>query len=62
MILTCDEFDRLRDDYVGICTICSTEVEMVEPDAERYTCPSCGAETVYGIEQLLMMGKISLRE
>lgn len=42
-------------DNPGFCTACGVEVEGVEPDAEKYTCEECGAEAVYGAEQLLIM-------
>lgn len=44
------------DDNLGFCTECAEEAYGCEPDAEDYTCESCGAEAVYGAEQLLIMG------
>ena len=38
----------------GICIACGTDQEGCEPDAEKYTCESCGDNTVYGAEQLLI--------
>ncbi len=38
----------------GICTVCGEEQSGVEPDARGYGCESCGAPTVYGVEELLM--------
>jgi len=46
----------MDDEMVGFCTACGEEQGGVEPDAERYTCESCGANTVYGAEMLLLMG------
>lgn len=42
-------------EYVGFCRACGEQADGVEPDAERYTCESCGAAQVYGAEQLLIM-------
>jgi predicted RNA-binding Zn-ribbon protein involved in translation (DUF1610 family) len=42
-------------DNPGFCTACGEEVEGVEPDAEDYTCESCGEDAVCGAEQLLIM-------
>lgn len=42
-------------DYIGICLACGDEQEGVEPDARKYKCESCGADKVYGAEELLMM-------
>ncbi len=44
-------------DNPGFCTSCGAEVDGCEPDAEEYDCEVCGAEgTVYGAEQLLILG------
>lgn len=42
------------DEDIGICTECGAEHDMVEPDAEGYTCDACGLATVVGAEQLLI--------
>ena len=42
-------------DNPGFCTACGEDVEGVEPDAENYTCESCGEDAVFGAEQLLIM-------
>lgn len=41
-------------DNPGFCLICGSEAGGVEPDAENYTCESCGAEQVFGSDQLLI--------
>ena len=41
-------------DNPGFCLICGNVAEGVEPDARNYTCESCGAEQVFGIEELVM--------
>ncbi len=42
-------------DDPGICLICGQEAGGVEPDAENYKCESCGAEQVFGSDQLLLV-------
>ena len=42
-------------DNPGFCIHCGAEAEGVEPDARRYECESCGANGVYGAEDLLFM-------
>ena len=42
----------VADDYIGICVRCGQE--GVEPDARKYECESCGANAVYGAEELLL--------
>ena len=43
-------------DNPGFCTTCGEEADGCEPDARGYLCESCGYRTVYGAEQLLIMG------
>jgi Zn finger protein HypA/HybF involved in hydrogenase expression len=45
----------------GWCLHCGTEVDGCEPDARRYTCESCKQPKVYGLEELLMMGLVSVK-
>jgi len=47
--------DVARDDNTGFCRKCTNEQGDCEPDAEHYTCESCGAKQVFGAEQLLFM-------
>jgi hypothetical protein len=41
-------------DNPGFCLACGREADGCEPDAQRYTCESCGAKQVYGAAELLM--------
>jgi hypothetical protein len=41
-------------DNPGFCLICGAEHDGCEPDAENYTCASCGAEQVFGADLLLI--------
>lgn len=41
-------------DDPGFCIICGAEASGVEPDARNYECESCGAEQVFGCEELLL--------
>jgi hypothetical protein len=47
----------------GGCLACG-EIQYgeVEPDARKYSCESCGANQVYGLEELVMMGAITLSD
>lgn len=42
-------------DNPGFCILCGCEADGVEPDARNYTCESCGAEQVFGADELLLM-------
>lgn len=44
------------DDYSGFCTSCGYQQDGCEPDAHKYKCEDCGEHTVYGAQQLALMG------
>jgi hypothetical protein len=46
----------LHDNSTGFCRACGHEQDGCEPDARRYLCESCGHKTVYGAEELVIMG------
>ncbi len=39
----------------GFCIVCGADAEGVEPDARKYPCESCGNDTVYGAEEILLL-------
>ena len=43
-------------DNPGFCVACGADAEGCEPDARDYECEICGERSVYGAEELLMMG------
>lgn len=52
------EYADLTENYGGLCIECGDQAYGVEPDARRYRCESCGANAVYGVEELLIRGVI----
>jgi hypothetical protein len=42
-------------DNPGICIACGEDADGCEPDARKYPCDACGAQAVYGAEELLIM-------
>lgn len=46
------------EDYTGFCIECGAERDSCEPDAREYDCYECGANAVYGAEELLVMGLV----
>jgi hypothetical protein len=60
--LTEDQYISGREDYKGYCLKCGDEAYCVEPDARRHSCDSCGAAAVYGIEDLLMSGRLVITD
>ena len=54
-------FDHLQEaidshDNPGMCIACGCDAGGVEPDAEKYPCDECGKHTVYGVEQVVLLG------
>jgi hypothetical protein len=47
-------------DYIGFCLECGADCEGIEPDARKYHCQECHANRVYGIEELMLMGKVRI--
>ena len=61
--MTEGEYKGLVDCYEGLCVSCGAERGCCEPDARRYECEEgCGKRTVYGAEELMLMGRIKLSE
>jgi len=46
------------EDYTGFCIECGAERDSCEPDAREYECEECGQNSVYGAEELLVMGLV----
>lgn len=59
---TMRRYESASEKYKGWCRSCNaiTAHEGVEPDARNYPCKRCKKETVFGIEEALMMGMIWL--
>jgi len=47
-------------DLEGRCLSCGEEAYSVEPDARKYPCESCGKRQVYGLQELMLMGRIEI--
>lgn len=54
VILETAERSMTSLDSPGLCLLCGNEQDGCEPDAENYVCESCGAEQVFGAEQLIL--------
>lgn len=52
IVAAVESASMLLDDP-GFCLMCGLDVYGVEPDARNYTCEACGAEQVFGAEELL---------
>ena len=51
-------FSSLDND--GRCISCGSYAFNCEPDARKYVCEDCSEPSVYGVEELLMMGMIRI--
>lgn len=55
-----------QDDFsngdMGGCLSCGELAYGVEPDARKYECEVCGEHSVYGAEELLLMGKAHIQD
>lgn len=47
--------DEIMDGRIGACTRCGKKTYGVEPDAQQYECPDCETNTVFGLQELLLM-------
>jgi predicted RNA-binding Zn-ribbon protein involved in translation (DUF1610 family) len=56
---TLEQIEPMVADNGGFCTSCGAEVYGIEPDAREYSCEVCGKPTVYGAEELILMGLVS---
>jgi hypothetical protein len=56
------DYFALSEEYgnQGICLECGELADMVEPDAIGYHCDSCGADSVSGIENAILMVSIGV--
>ena len=56
---TLEQIEPMIHDMGGFCIACGAEVYGIEPDASGYLCEECGAERVYGAQELVIMGLVS---
>lgn len=55
------EFRELCNEHAGFCVRCREVTTFgVEPDAYGYECEGCEKETVIGLENALLEGRISV--
>jgi hypothetical protein len=57
-----DEYQEMSDLYEGCCIECGNSQEACEPDARNYTCEECGKDQVFGMGELLIMGRIVIED
>ena len=61
--VTEDQYNEACECDQGFCTECQEFTkDGVEPDAEHYECPVCEQDSVFGVEQALIMNLIFIKE
>ncbi|MHA1813852.1 MAG: hypothetical protein ACTSYX_10525 [Candidatus Thorarchaeota archaeon] len=57
---TLELIEEAMENNEGLCVSCGEVAEycFVEPDAHELECHDCGGFTVYGAEELLVMGLV----
>lgn len=59
LYISIEEYEA-RTGGEAYCIHCGQEYpEYLEPDADEVLCEDCGTETVYGIDNLLVMGYVT---
>ena len=53
---TLEEIEEASANSYGFCLACGAERECCEPDARKYRCDACERDTVYGAEEIALMG------
>ena len=56
--LSLEDYEAYHEDNMGLCLACGELADGVEPDARNYTCESCDAKKVFGLEECLIMGLV----
>lgn len=54
------EYIEYREEYLGICMNCGSQVKGCEPDMIDGPCESCDNGRAYGIEELLITDQIKI--
>ncbi len=54
------EYHHACDQSGGLCAACGATADGVEPDARNYAGDACGEPQVFGVEELLMTGRLEV--
>lgn len=59
MTFTMEQIEEaMEDGTIGFCIVCGEEHDGIESDAREYPCEVCGTDSVYGAEEILLMGMV----
>ena len=59
--MTLSEVIEYGEEDAGICVVCGEVAYGIEPDAMRIRCEGCGKATVWGVEQAVLTGLVSIQ-
>ena len=55
-----EDVEAAMADMAGFCIECGAQRDCCEPDARGYRCEVCGEKSVYGAEELIVMGRVDV--
>jgi hypothetical protein len=55
------EYEELSEAYIGVCLFCGKKHSQIEPDARKDECTKCHKLGVYGLEEIMLMGRVFLK-
>ena len=55
-----EDIEAAMADMSGFCIECGAGRDCCEPDARNYRCEVCGADAVFGAEELILMGRVDV--
>lgn len=59
--ITFEDYEEAVSADLGWCAHCGKfTAEGIEPDARRYPCEVCGHDSVYGVEEAMMLEMFEL--
>lgn len=53
-----EELRAMDEAQEGACLKCGAVHDSLEPDARKVQCTECGARSVFGAEELMIMGAV----
>ena len=59
---TSEEIQDMMGAYQGVCLNCGEIRDCCEPDAREYPCEACDENQVYGLEEAIVMGRVTVKE
>lgn len=55
-----EDYQRYIDKSIGICIACGVKHYFCPPDTRGRTCDACHEKRVYGVPELLKVGRVNI--